>query len=274
MQGLKSYHHFSQNTFSCPTNPLKKSTNLSVMTGGPQTKQRVAFLSAPTADSRSPSSIRRLRVFGTVESFSVVSSRPVMKCSRFICPASDASMSWRRLKKRMLSALGVDADGAFVVYRNVIFGILALEAELWICESIDIRGLKSHRLVFHLLLAISNTQQHKRTSYFIPTPPATKTTFSTSLVATPEGGHTKLPPTRTFSSSPMTLSGFCQSQAAGGLTGDFWIASSRNGLLFSTECGEASSGVEVMVKPPALGIDGTNTSSHCPARNFTSVLMV
>ena len=52
--------------------------------------------------------------------------------------------------------------------------------------------------------------------------------------------------------------------AAGGLPGDFWIASSRYGLICSR-----SSGVDVIVNPPAWGILGMWTSSHWPGRNCT-----
>lgn len=61
----------------------------------------------------------------------------------------------------------------------------------------------------------------------------------------------------------------CQSQAAGGLVGEAWIASSKNGGLIDEEVrADATEGGEVIVKPPGLWMPGTWTSSHCPARNY------
>ena len=71
------------------------------------------------------------------------------------------------------------------------------------------------------------------------------------------------PPTRTWSSLPKMLSLGRQSQAAGGLEGDFWIASSMYGS-WDPRC----DGGDVIVKPPAFRIVGTWTSSHWPARNY------
>ena len=113
-------------------------------------------------------------------------------------------------------------------------------------------------------------------AYFMPTPPATKTTLCMLTTFTPGGGHTKLPPTLTLSSVPRISSSGRQSHAAGGLDGDFWIASSRYAGEADGEEGDrveevdgrsASWGVDVMVKPPAWGREGMCTSSHWPARN-------
>jgi len=71
----------------------------------------------------------------------------------------------------------------------------------------------------------------------------------------PGGGHTKLPPTRTFSSEPRMSPSGPHSQSAGGLSGEFWTASSR--YPAESVVGEALEGGEVMVKPPALGTVGT-----------------
>lgn len=87
----------------------------------------------------------------------------------------------------------------------------------------------------------------------MPTPPATKTTFLTSFSSS-GGGQIKDPPTRTWSSLPRILSSGCQSHAAGGLRGDFWMASSRWGFV---EFWLRREGEEVIVKPPAFGTEGT-----------------
>lgn len=58
-----------------------------------------------------------------------------------------------------------------------------------------------------------------------------------------------------------------QSQAAAGLIGDFWIASSRYGYGCDGEV-ERREGGDVMVKPPAFGMPGTWTSSHWPGKNY------
>ena len=63
--------------------------------------------------------------------------------------------------------------------------------------------------------------------YFMPTPPATKITFSILWTSIPEGGQTKSPPTWTSRSDPNISDTGRQSHAAGGFRGDFWIASSR-----------------------------------------------
>jgi len=54
------------------------------------------------------------------------------------------------------------------------------------------------------------------------------------------------------------------SHAAWGLSGDFWIASSKYGVWEVEE----DEGGDVIVKPPAPGVPGTYVSSHCPARTF------
>ena len=110
--------------------------------------------------------------------------------------------------------------------------------------------------------------------HLMPTPPAIKITRWISSRFAPGGGHTKLPPTRTCNSFPRTSSDGRQSHAAGGLDGDSWTASSRNGEWSwlgsgSDDWGRASLGVEVIVNPPAFVRPGTWTSSHCPGRNFT-----
>lgn len=66
----------------------------------------------------------------------------------------------------------------------------------------------------------------------------------------------------------MILSSDCHSHCAGGLV-LFCTASSKYGGDCSV--GFASSGVEVMVKPPAFGRPGMKVSSHCPGRNFSSL---
>ena len=108
----------------------------------------------------------------------------------------------------------------------------------------------------------------------IPTPPAIKTKRSTSETSIRGGGHVKLPPTLTASCAPKISSRGLHSHCAGGFV-LFCTASSRNGAE-SFE-GRASLGVDVIVKPPALGSPGINVSSHCPGRNFTggqSVLLL
>ena len=139
--------------------------------------------------------------------------------------------------------------------------------------------------------------------YFIPTPPATSKTLSTLSTCNPGGGQTKLPPTRTSSLSPSISFSGRHSHAAGGFCGDAWIASSRYpslvpsgvvsgfaGSVWAEGCldcredcritvsghckdcgrssGEASRGVEVIVKPPGLERPGICTSSHWPGRNY------
>jgi hypothetical protein len=82
------------------------------------------------------------------------------------------------------------------------------------------------------------------------------------------GGKTKLPPTRTVTSLPSISSAGCHSQAAGGLSGLFWTASSKKGAWSGSDWGRASRGDEVIVKPPAFSVSGTKTSSHWPGRNL------
>lgn len=58
----------------------------------------------------------------------------------------------------------------------------------------------------------------KGETHFIPTPPATKTTFSISLSSISAGGQMKLPPTLTSSSRFRIVGGGCQSHFAGGFS--------------------------------------------------------
>lgn len=78
----------------------------------------------------------------------------------------------------------------------------------------------------------------------------------------------KLPPTLTYIVLPLIFSIGCHNQAAGGFFGDFCTANSK--YAPSGFPPRASSGVDVMVKPPALGMSGTKVSSHWPAKNFTA----
>ncbi len=81
----------------------------------------------------------------------------------------------------------------------------------------------------------------------------------------------KLPPTRTAICFPSMLSVGCHSHCAGGLR-LFWTASSMwpgPWLL-----GFASTGADVIVKPPAFGRPGMKVSTHCPAENFTGDMLV
>lgn len=73
----------------------------------------------------------------------------------------------------------------------------------------------------------------------------------------------KLPPMRTLSSEPRMVDSLRQSHAAGGLSGLFCTASSRMEVG-----GRACAGVDVSVKPPALGREGMKTSSHWPGANY------
>ena len=50
---------------------------------------------------------------------------------------------------------------------------------------------------------------YPRKTYFMPTPPATKTTFRTLFVSIPGGGQMKLPPTQTLNSLPSIFSSCC-----------------------------------------------------------------
>ena len=97
----------------------------------------------------------------------------------------------------------------------------------------------------------------------MPTPPATKTTFRI-VRSSRLGGQTKEPPTLICSSFVKMFCSACQSQAAGGLDGDFCMASSRY-----DEGGSSRDGGDVMVKPPALETPGAKTSSHWPGKNFS-----
>lgn len=130
--------------------------------------------------------------------------------------------------------------------------------------------------------SINEYRYHKReTTYLIPTPPATNTTFLKPPTSTPDGGgggggQTKLPPTRTFSDFPMMSSRGLQSHAAGGFLGEFCTASSTYGCALpmsgamddgDSVAGSASAGVDVIVNPPAWGIEGMCTSSHWPGWN-------
>lgn len=102
----------------------------------------------------------------------------------------------------------------------------------------------------------------------MPTPPAMNMTRLILFTSMPGGGHTKLPPTRTLISFPWMFSNGCHNHAAGGLSGLFCIASSKYGLCSGSDCGNASRGDEVMVKPPAFSTSGTKTSSHWPGWNL------
>lgn len=120
------------------------------------------------------------------------------------------------------------------------------------------------------MLAIDKATLYTRhgNTYLIPTPPAMNTTRLILFASMPGGGHTKLPPTRTLISFPWMSSTGCHNHAAGGLSGLFWIASSKYGACSGSACGNASRGLEVMVKPPAFSTPGTKTSSHWPGRNL------
>ncbi len=106
-------------------------------------------------------------------------------------------------------------------------------------------------------------------TYFIPTPPAMNTNLLISARDGCDGGQTKLPPTLTPSLEPMISVSGRHSHAAGGFRGDFWIASSMDGVWGSpltTAC--ASWGVEVIVKPPTWEMPGIWTSTHWPGRKL------
>jgi hypothetical protein len=128
-------------------------------------------------------------------------------------------------------------------------------------------------------------QTSKKSTHLMPTPPATKTKLRISSIATSAGGQMKLPPTRTLNSFPRISSFGLHSHAAGGFDGDFCTASSTCGNLpcvpsggtpstsaesgpdpsttgFGDGRGWASAGVDVIVNPPACGIEGIWTSSH------------
>lgn len=105
-----------------------------------------------------------------------------------------------------------------------------------------------------------------------------KTTFRISVNRTPDGGQTKLPPTRMLSSEPRISSVGFQSHALAGFEGAWRTASSTYGdrpsglsggspasslAMASTEAASASegrtcasAGVEVILKPPALEMEG------------------
>ena len=86
----------------------------------------------------------------------------------------------------------------------------------------------------------------------MPTPPATKTALLISATAR-GGGQTKEPPTLTSSVVSKIWFAGLQNQAAGGLSGDLWMASSRCGFVAWL----SEEGLDVIVKPPALAIPGT-----------------
>lgn len=63
-------------------------------------------------------------------------------------------------------------------------------------------------------------------SGLMPMPPATNTALRRVDRSMPRGGQTKLPPTRTLSSE-FRISGSGRQSHAAGLSGDFFMASSR-----------------------------------------------
>jgi hypothetical protein len=58
-------------------------------------------------------------------------------------------------------------------------------------------------------------------AYFMPTPPAMNTARLICAMSMPDGGQTKLPPTRTLASFPSISSSGFHSHAAGGFSGLF-----------------------------------------------------
>lgn len=128
-------------------------------------------------------------------------------------------------------------------------------------------------------------------THLIPTPPAIKTTFRIRSRSIPDGGQTKLPPTLIPNSAPKISSLGLQSHALAGFFGASCTASSTYGGRPCASTGGrpgsskesnnsagscpgmgstlASAGVEVMLKPPALGMDGIWTSSHWPGRKVS-----